>query len=62
MKRNQEDQVVKELEKLMRADLHKIGDFKRGHPMPRNGSPIAAWNQIFLPVGRSGQALATEAW
>src|SRR5262249_61694823 len=34
------DKVVKELDKRLRADLRKMGDFKRIHPMPASGADV----------------------
>jgi predicted AAA+ superfamily ATPase len=34
------DKVVQELDKRLRADLRKMGDFKRVHPMPGTGADV----------------------
>jgi predicted AAA+ superfamily ATPase len=34
------DKVVQELEKRLRADLRKTGDFARVHPLPRSGQDV----------------------
>ncbi len=34
------DKVVQELEKRLRADLRKMGDFKRVHPMPASSADV----------------------
>jgi predicted AAA+ superfamily ATPase len=34
------DKVVQELEKRLRADLRKTGDFSRVHPLPRSGQDV----------------------
>ena len=34
------DQVVQELERRLRADLAKTGDFRRVHPMPHSGQDV----------------------
>ncbi|CAG1064741.1 hypothetical protein BAC1_00306 [uncultured bacterium] len=34
------DKVVQELEKRLRADLRKIGEFSRVHPLPRSGQDV----------------------
>jgi predicted AAA+ superfamily ATPase len=34
------DKVVQELEKRLRADLRKAGDFARVHPLPRSGQDV----------------------
>jgi predicted AAA+ superfamily ATPase len=40
LKRNP-DKVVQELDKRLRADLRKTGDFSRVHPMPQSGQDVA---------------------
>jgi hypothetical protein len=35
------DKVVQELEKRLRADLRKTGDFSRVHPLPQSGQDVA---------------------
>ena len=35
------DKVAQELEKRLRADLRKIGDFSRVHPLPQSGQDVA---------------------
>ena len=35
------DKVVQELDKRLRADLRKTGDFSRVHPMPQSGQDVA---------------------
>ncbi len=40
LKRNP-DKVVEELDKRLRADLRKIGDFSRVHPLPQSGQDVA---------------------
>jgi predicted AAA+ superfamily ATPase len=40
LKRNP-DKVVQELDKRLRADLRKIGDFSRVHPLPQSGQDVA---------------------
>ena len=35
------DKVVKELDKRLRADLRKTGDFNRVHPLPQSGQDVA---------------------
>jgi predicted AAA+ superfamily ATPase len=40
LKRNP-DKVVQELEKRLRADLRKTGDFSRVHPLPQSGQDVA---------------------
>jgi hypothetical protein len=39
LKRNP-DKVVQELDKRLRADLRKTGDFSRVHPMPQSGQDV----------------------
>ncbi len=34
------DKVVQELERRLRGDLHKTGDFRRVHPLPRSGQDV----------------------
>jgi len=34
------DKVIQEIDKRLRADLHKMGDFKRVHPMPSASSDV----------------------
>src|ERR1043165_3187263 len=34
------DKVVKELDKRLKADLRKTGDFTRIHPMPHSGQDV----------------------
>ena len=34
------DKVVQELDKRLRADLRKTGDFNRVHPMPSSGQDV----------------------
>ncbi len=38
--RRDPDRVVQELEKRLRADLRKTGDFARIHPLPRSGQDV----------------------
>jgi predicted AAA+ superfamily ATPase len=38
--RRDPDKVVQELEKRLRADLRKTGDFARIHPLPRSGQDV----------------------
>jgi predicted AAA+ superfamily ATPase len=40
LKRNS-DKVVEELDKRLRADLRKTGDFSRVHPLPQSGQDVA---------------------
>jgi predicted AAA+ superfamily ATPase len=40
LKRNP-DKVVEELDKRLRADLRKTGDFSRVHPLPQSGQDVA---------------------
>lgn len=40
LKRNP-DKVVQEIDKRVRADLHKTGDFSRVHPLPQSGQDVA---------------------
>ena len=40
LKRNP-DKVVQELDKRLRADLRKTGDFSRVHPLPQSGQDVA---------------------
>ncbi|MCG8554136.1 MAG: Swt1 family HEPN domain-containing protein [Proteobacteria bacterium] len=38
--RRDPDKIVQELEKRLRADLRKAGDFSRVHPLPRSGQDV----------------------
>jgi predicted AAA+ superfamily ATPase len=35
------DKIGKEVDKRLRADLHKTGDFKRVHPLPQSGQDVS---------------------
>jgi hypothetical protein len=59
LKRNP-DKVVRELDKRLRADLRKIGDFSRVHPLPQSGQDVADDFDARLVVLGIDQAYSKE--
>ena len=55
------DKVVEELEKRLRADLRKTGDFGRVHPLPQSGQDVPDDLDARLVVLRIEQAYSREA-
>jgi len=54
------DKVVEELDRRLRADLKKVGDFKRIHPLPGSGADVPDLAEARLVVLGPEQAWSKE--
>lgn len=60
LKRNS-DKVLEELDKRLRADLRRVGDFSRVHPLPQSSQDVADDLDARLVVLGTEQAYSREA-